>query len=291
MQAANIRIGVDGGGSSCRAALVRGDRRFDRVGGPANVSDFDGAIETICTTLQELFFHAGASDVALGQGVVHLGLAGAGDEAVAARVEATLRDHLPVRSVSVSDDQRTTIAGALGPDDGAVVGIGTGSFVGRQAGGQVRVVGGRGFLLGDQASGAWLGKRALQELMLAEDGLAPHSGLTRDLLSRHDGNIAGVVAFAIAARPADFARLAPDVVAAAKADDPVGARLMRDGADYIAGALASLGWRAGEALCLTGGLGPAYVDWLPRHVAASIVAARGSALDGALVLAGQRVPE
>lgn len=286
MQNIGITVGVDGGGTSCRAALCHGPVRLDAVGAAANVSDFDRAIDTICTTVEDLVRRAGLPGEALGQGALHLGLAGVTGPTMAARVGAALQARLGAGHITVSGDHVTTIAGALGASDGAVAGIGTGSFLGRQIGGRVQALGGHGFLLGDEASGAWLGKRILQDTLLAEDGLLAHSGLTREMLDDH-GDRAGIIAFALSARPADFARLAPRVLTAAGAGDVTAARLMRQGADYILAALRALGWSQGEALCLAGGLGPAYRDWLPDPVAQSLIAPRGGALDGALALAGR----
>lgn len=286
MQNIGIMVGVDGGGTSCRAALRHGPVRLDGTGTAANVSDFDRAIDTICATVESLVQRAGLPPGSLGQGALHLGLAGVTGPTMAMRVGAALQARLGAGRITVSGDHVTTIAGALGARDGAVAGIGTGSFLGRQVGGRVQALGGHGFLLGDEASGAWLGKRILQDLLLAEDGILAHSDLTRDLLAEY-GERPGVIAFALSARPADFARLAPRVLAAAGAQDPLAVRLMQQGADYIQSALRALGWSTGEALCLAGGLGPAYRDWLPDPVAQSLVAPQGGALDGALALAGR----
>jgi glucosamine kinase len=283
----SLIIGVDGGGTSCRAALRlgAGGARVVLAGGAANVSDFDRAIATIRDTILALIAKAGLEPAALAHARAHLGLAGVTGPAMASRVERTLSAMLPFARLTVSGDAPTMAAGALGPVAGAVAGIGTGSFVCRRTGSGVHTLGGHGFLLGDQASGAWLGLRALQETMLAADGIGSRTPLADALLANHGQDRAAVVAFAIAARPADFAALAPRVLAAAQAGDALGQRLMREGADYIAQALAALGWTAAEPLCLTGGLGPAYRDWLPAGIAAAVVAAKGNALDGALILA------
>jgi len=58
---------------------------------------------------------------------------------------------------------------------------------------------------------------------------------------------------------------------------------MQEGANYITKALDVVGWTSAEALCLTGGLGPAYARWL--HL--PTVTAKGTALDGALALAAR----
>jgi glucosamine kinase len=57
-----------------------------------------------------------------------------------------------------------------------VAAIGTGSFIGRQQAGRIDGVGGWGFYLGDQAAGAWLMRRCLEETLLAADALRPVSG-------------------------------------------------------------------------------------------------------------------
>lgn len=277
-QTGTMLLGIDGGGTSCRAAVVVRGQRHEVTLGPANVTTgFDAAVATIDTALRMLAGRAGLPPEVLFQAPAHLGLAGVVSAALAARV----RDALPLSRATVTDDRPTTIAGALGPAEGAVVAIGTGSFLGRQAGGRIRGIGGWGFFVGDQASGAWLGRRCLEEVMLSVDGLAAETGLCRSLLADHGSDPAEIVRFSVAARPADYAGLARAVVAAAAAGDALGARLMSEGADYIRRGLAALGWQRGETLCLTGGLGAAYAEWLDEPV----VPARGSALDGALSLA------
>jgi glucosamine kinase len=275
-------IGIDGGGTSCRATLLAGPdkARYDVVLGPANVStDFDAALATINAALAQLAERAGLRMADLSTATAHLGLAGVMSPAIATRVAA----HLPFAHVSVTDDRPTTIAGALGEADGALAAIGTGSFIGRQVAGKIHGVGGWGFYIGDQASGAWLLRRCLEEVMLAVDGFAPHTDLSRAILKEHGDDPGQIVMFSLNSQPSDYARLARDVVAAAEAGDPLGARLMQEGAAYIRRALEVVGWKPSEALCLTGGLGPAYASWLERPT----VTAKGTALDGALALAAR----
>lgn len=276
-----LLIGIDGGGTSCRATLLAGPiARFDVVLGPANVStDFDAALATINAALAQLAAHAGLSMADLSTATAHLGLAGVMSPAIATRVAA----HLPLAHSSVTDDRPTTIAGALGEADGALAAIGTGSFIGRQVAGKIHGVGGWGFYIGDQASGAWLLRRCLEEVMLSVDGFAPHTDLSRAILQEHGDDPGQIVLFSLNSQPSDYARLARDVVAAAEAGDPLGARLMQEGAAYIRKALDVVGWKATEALCLTGGLGPAYARWLELPT----VPAKGTALDGALALAAR----
>lgn len=274
-------LAIDGGGTSCRGALVDlvSGRRVDAVGGAANISDFEAATTRIASLVAQLFDMAGPG-AAWAATAAHVGLAGVIDQAGADAVAA----RLPFGRLGVTSDQPTMIVGALGGQDGAVAAIGTGSFVGAQSGGAVRVIGGWGLAIGDQASGAWLGRELLVHLLLAGDGIEPPSPLAERMLATM-GGAAGVTRFSLTARPADYGRLAPAVVAAADAGDALAARLIEDGAAYIAAALAALGWRAGQRLCLTGGLGPAYARWLPPAITTGLAAADGTALDGALILA------
>ncbi len=284
VQTAPLLIGVDGGGTSCRASLRMGPDgpRHDVRLGAANVStDFEAALTTINAALAQLALLANVAPSAMAGACVHLGLAGVMNDAIAARVAAAL----PFPSATVTDDRPTTIAGALGEGDGAVAAIGTGSFVGRQVAGRISGVGGWGFYIGDQASGAWLLRRCLEQVMLAVDGFTPHTDLTRAILRDHGGDPGQIVQFSLISQPADYARFARDVVVAGDAGDPLGVQLMQDGAAYIRAALTVIGWQTGEPLCLTGGLGPAYARWLNIET----IAPKGTALDGALALAARHI--
>ena len=280
-QALDIRLAVDGGGSGCRAVLVDGTgRRLGLGAGPAaNVTtDFDAALAAVNAAVAEAGRAAGLDAAQVRDAPAWVGLAGAIDAETCARVAAAL----PQRRATVTDDRPTAMAGALGGADGCLVAAGTGSFLGRQAGGQRRFVGGWGLVLADQASGVWLGRRLLAALVDWQDGLGPGAPVLTAVLDRF-GSAAAVSRFSIKASPADFAALAPRVTAAA--GDAVARGLMQEGADWIVRGLAALGRRAGEPVCLTGGIGPHYAAWLPQDMTAALVAPQGTPLDGAVRLA------
>lgn len=272
----DIIIGIDGGGTGCRLRATASGRSVTLTGGPANVSNFTPALEVLNGLIAQAL-----ADLALPAETptrLHAGLAGviSPDQAQA------VRDALPdFHRVTVTDDRPTTIAGALGSEDGAVVALGTGSFVGRQSGGQIRGLGGCGWKIGDQASGAWAGKRLMEETALAAEALRAPTPLT-DALLQEMGGLPGLIAHGVAAQPTDFAALAPRL---ATSDDPVAQQIMTEGASYVVRALTVLGHRAGEPLCLTGGFGPALEPFLPDALRAGLCAPKGSALDGACALA------
>lgn len=271
-------IGIDGGGSSCRFALLDGDARIEVTLGAANAfSDRPGTIATLRDGIAALAARAGlgAEDIAAAR--LHAGLAGIMTPADAAEVAAAL----PVRAARVTDDRPTSLRGALGGADGTLAAIGTGSFFGRQAGGRTSFLGGWGFRLGDEASGAWMGRALLAATLHAVDGIRPRTALLDATLAGFGGDPAKIVTAAQGFAPRDFAALAARVVEAGLEGDPTADTLMREGADWILKAAAALGWRPGEALCLTGGLGPHYA----RVLGVDVIAPCGSALDGALALA------
>jgi len=278
-------IGVDGGGTACRLALTWAGQRHEITLGAANAAtDRVGAIATVRAGIQQLAERAGLDSAQLEHARVHVALAGVMSPAD----EQAMTDGLGLAHVTVSDDRISTVIGALGKgvgkDDGAVAGIGTGSFLARQADGKVRFVGGWGLDLGDEASGAWLGRGMLASTLRVEDGLTEGSALSDEMRRRFDGT-AGIVAFASKATPGELAELAPSIVAAAEAGDRLATALMQAGADYILHGLKVLGWSMGEPACLIGGLAASYRPWLHADLQGSLRAQKGSALDGALQLA------
>jgi len=277
-------IAVDGGGTKCLFALLRGGVRTELELGPANVStDFDVAVITLRDGLERLARKAGAPLDGIRTCSGHLGLAGVVD----ARMGRKVAHALGLRNVVVEDDRRSAVVGALGSADGLVMGVGTGSFLARQVRGRVGLLGGWGFRLGDEASGADLGRKLLQRILHAVDGIAQPSDLTDTVLAELGGTPADIVTFAGGASPSDFARFAPRIVAAAQQGDAAARALMEEGAAYLMRAATALGWSAGEALCPIGGLAPHYVPFLPKAAADSLVACKGTALDGALQLAAR----
>lgn len=274
-----LHLGLDGGGSGCRALLWRGAVIGAGSAGPANASsDPEGAAANLRAAAEAAARDAGLPPAALDAAIGHAGVAGVQSPAQAAWLAA----RLPGRC-RVTEDRDTAVAGALGATgDGAVAAIGTGSFVALRRDGVLRAAGGWGLALSDNASGGWLGREALAATLAGCDGTGPRSDLTAALLARF-GAAQDIAAFAATARPADYAALAPEIVAAAQAGDAVATALIARGADWIEAALAALGHRD-EPICLTGGLAPCYRAALDRP-GRRFMAPIGTPLDGALALA------
>jgi glucosamine kinase len=271
-------LGIDGGGTGCRAAVADGSGRILGEGraGPANIaSDVLGARDNILVATRAALITATGSDASLPKLTAGLGLAGAN----AAGAAGVLRAALPFARMRIETDAIAAVKGALGERDGIVAAVGTGSVFASQVAGRIRQIGGWGLVLGDEGSGARLGRSLLAAALGAKDGFRPMTPLLRDILDEH-GGMQGIIAFSLAARPADLAALAPRVLAS---DDPA-ARVLMDGAEAdVAASIAVLQPDPPLPVTCIGGLGPAYAVRLARRWA--IAPAVGSALDGALMLA------
>lgn len=279
-------IGADGGGTGCRVAIADAEGRVRAIarGGPTNVTTApDQAISNLLDTVRRSAQEAGLNAADIRAAPAHIGLAGVMTDGDA----ATVQKALPMARCTVTDDRPTTVTGALGSRDGAVAAIGTGSFVAFRRDARVWALGGWGLTLGDQASGAWLGRAALERTLLATDGLSAPSALT-DRIHTHFGQEPNaLVAFARDAAPSDFATFAPWVIEAAEARDANAQALMVRGAAYIDTCLQNTGLRPEDPLCLTGGLGPHYEPYLAPVNQARLHAPEGTALEGAVLLARQ----
>ncbi|MFQ5623189.1 MAG: BadF/BadG/BcrA/BcrD ATPase family protein [Paracoccaceae bacterium] len=283
-------LGVDGGGTGCRAVVAdRSGAILGRAeGGAANIAtDFEAALQNVLETSAQAFRAAGLAGPEPGRDVGFLGLAGANVGDRARRMEAAL----PLRKVRVTSDRETTLYGALGAGDGCVAVVGTGSFfVGRHAGETVSI-GGWGFPLGDDASGAWLGRALLRRVVLCHDGLARHSGLTRGILGRFGGGPEPMVEFAATAQPGDYAKFAPGVFEAARDGDENACEILDVAVRRIQLALDRVGWSEGTPLCLLGGLGPVYLEFLDPRYRADCRPARNDSLDAAVEMARRAFTE
>ena len=103
--------------------------------------------------------------------------AGVVSEKAAEAVSDAFRRILPGFTVTVGSDLTAAAMASLGSSDGIAAILGTGSNSGLYLGGRiVRNIPAGGFILGDEGSGAWLGKRLLSDYIKGcRRGIWPHS--------------------------------------------------------------------------------------------------------------------
>lgn len=280
-------IGIDGGGTSCRAAVATADGAVIGMAksGSSNIlTDLDGALANIVAASRAAFANAGLDPEAYSSASAFLGLAGSNVEGVTERLMASL----PFRRSEVVTDGEIALQGAFGHGDGAIAILGTGTAYLCRRDAQLRTFGGWGFIVADQGSGARLGNALLEECLLVSDGVRPGSDLTADVLREFGDEPSRIVAFARYATPSDFGRYSPKIFAAANSNDPIGVKLLRAGAAAIDETLDAVVRAGCESICLLGGLSPHYPKWLSEAHRARLVAPRADALHGAVALAVSR---
>jgi glucosamine kinase len=277
-------LGIDSGGTKCRARLRDADGTLlgEGTGGPSNIRlDPDLVWNSILTACREALAQAGLQEGDLKTIHAGMGAAGAGQ---ASAVERLLSRPNPFASFAIDTDAHTAWLGAFNGGDGAILILGTGSCGYGGVGGQCRYVGGWGFEISDEGSGAVLGRDLLRRSVWAHDGRIPSTPLSDALLAEFNNDLEVLVDWVGNARPGDYARYAPLVFEYANRRDPLGIALVEDsaaGATRIATRLLELG---APALCLFGGLAEPLRPWLPPPVQQTIVPPQADALDGAILL-------
>ncbi|HPE62152.1 MAG TPA: BadF/BadG/BcrA/BcrD ATPase family protein [Thiolinea sp.] len=280
-------IGIDGGGSHCRARLADRHGRILGQGcaGPANFRLGVGQVRaTILECSRQALEQAGLHTTELKQLQAGIGLAGA-------VLEEDLALATPITTLFARCELRTdayiACLGAHRGQAGGILILGTGSCAQIICAREVRTFGGWGFTLGDQGSGAWLGHQAVRLALLALEGIVPDSPLTRAVSADMGAEPTKFLAWSMNARPADFARFAPRVFEHAGEDDPHALALLAQASADVCRLLEVLArYRTGR-IALLGGLSGAMSRWLPETIRTTLVPAQGDALDGALLLARQ----
>ena len=282
----NYLIGVDGGGTGCRAAVsdATGIILARAQSGPANIAtDLTLARDNILAAIHSAWHLAGLEQESISDAVCALGLAGANVGGFGKQME----ESLPFQNCMVTDDRATTMKGALGDEDGCIAVVGTGSFYSGRYNGVEKNIGGWGFLVGDDGGGARLGQDLLRRVIHCYDGVHQHSELTRSILSEFKDSPQAIVEFAMQSRPNDFGKFAPAIVDAARRDDVHGLALVRSTVDAIQVCIDRVGYLPASRLYLLGGLGPKLREFLDPDYSSASIYPKGDALSGAISLAQQ----
>ncbi|HEY4038376.1 MAG TPA: BadF/BadG/BcrA/BcrD ATPase family protein [Burkholderiaceae bacterium] len=276
-------IGIDGGGSATRARLTDGARRVlaDGVAGPSGLSlGVKAAWAQIDLAIARCFASAGLPVAAMHECALGVGLAGVNFKEQA---QQFLRGAGRFAHVALATDGATMLLGAFSGKPGVVVVAGTGS-VGEalRRDGSRAGVGGWGFPIGDEGSGAWLGLGAVRAAQRALDGRGPGGALCEAVYQTIGTHAEAILAWCALAGQGAYAQLAPHVFAAADTD-PVAAGLLRSAAGSICEMVDALDASGDLPVALCGSIGSRLVPYLPA-LTARLHEPEGDAVDGALLL-------
>ncbi|MFL5066094.1 MAG: BadF/BadG/BcrA/BcrD ATPase family protein [Xanthobacteraceae bacterium] len=280
-----LLLGVDGGGTQCRARLTSasGAKLGEGTGGPANIRfGLEQSFAAILDATRQCLRQAGLGNRDFSRIVACLALAGASEPTDLAAAQSY---HHPFAQLLVTADAHAACIGAHRGRDGGVIVIGTGTVGWAEVNGRHHRVGGWGLPISDEGSGAWLGCEALRGVLWAHDGRIAWTDLLTALFHRFQSDPHAIVRWAAQASPRDFGSFAPLIVEHAAHDDPVAVELLRRAAAHVDALAARLVAFGAGRLALVGGLAPHVAPWLSAATERRLVPPAGDALAGALQLA------
>ena len=283
-----IYLGVDGGGSRCRARLEaeHGALLGEGNSGPATTRlGTDKTWRSIMHACAAAAEQAGLAREDFSRIHAGIGIAGLGRRGAEAALKEIVHPFASVRFIS---DGLAACLGAHSGADGAIVVAGTGSIGVGLIGGHELRFGGYGFPISDEGSGADIGLQAIRLALRAADGRAQTSPLLEEVLGAFDQNAYQAVAWSEQATATDFAAFAPMVLRHAMQGDPIGRRIFENAADAIGDLLDLFLHRGIDRISLVGGLSEALAGWLTPDLRARLKPPDGDALAGALLVARRR---
>jgi glucosamine kinase len=262
-----LYIGIDGGGTKCRASIMTEDLRVlgTGVGGPAN--PFQGvqqAKDSIRTAAELALIDAGLPPSAMGELIAGAGLAGVNVPSLYDVMSAW--EH-PFKEMYLTTDLHIACLGAHNRDEGAVMICGTGSCGYSFVNNESLFIGGHGFPIGDKGSGAWMGLSAIQAVLLAADDLGPQTILSKSVGDFLQAENVMIVDKLFGAKQGDYAKFAIYVVDAADAGDEVAIGIAREGAAYMSGVARKLWATKPGRMSIIGGLAPRLIPWMDKEMA------------------------
>ncbi|UYN99507.1 MAG: hypothetical protein KIT02_16630 [Devosia sp.] len=301
-------LGVDGGGTNCRVRLA--DENLQTLAEVRNgrsnlqIDGGDPAYRAIMDGTRDAFEKAGIDYSETANTYACFGMAGgrmdSARDAFAAR-------KWPFAGVKVYDDIDIAHAGALGGEEGGVAIIGTGSAAMSIVDGKRYQAGGWGFHIGDQMSGAILGRELARYAVEAEDGLVEASPLTRAVIAALGGNNQGAMTWSFATElglsltgnegaeddaligraPGEFGKLMPLLFDYLEKDDPVALKMLDIELGYIATYVAWFKSHGAKVLAIVGGLGQRLFPVLQQQYGDFVALPKYEPLHGAIILARQ----
>ena len=280
-------LGVDGGGTRCRARLETADGRVlgQGVSGPASMRfGIQAASASILGAAREALAQAGLNEEALANTYAGIGLAGTGH--IGARQALETWQH-PFRKDWFEGDGYLAWLGAYGGDEGGIVVCGTGS-IGITYKGQTIRVGGYGFPVSDEGSGAHIGLNAIRYSLRTLDARARKTAFAQEVLERFSSDPAVVIRWSETASPTDYAAFAAVVIKHAAAGEPAASNLLRDAAVHIAGLAEAVLERGAPRVALVGGLVEFMRPYIPPTTAARLTEPQADAMAGGIMLAKTR---
>jgi N-acetylglucosamine kinase-like BadF-type ATPase len=245
LAARTLVLGVDGGGSKTRAVVADGAGEIlgEGLAGPSNplrvgVGEAVGAIRD---AVDKACAEAGVRRVQIV--AAEMGLAGVKRADIRERMRAAVAE-LGFKTVEVVTDAAIALYGATEGKPGLVIIAGTGSICcGINGRGRRACAGGWGPVAGDEGSGSWIARRALQAVARATDGRGRKTSLVEAACEYFNVGVADDLSTAVYAPNMTNTRIAgfgSRVVEVAKRRDAVAREIVEEAGRELALAAAAV---------------------------------------------------
>lgn len=301
-------LGVDGGGTNCRVRLANENLETlaEVKNGRSNLQIDGGepAYKAISDGTRDVFKAAGIDYAETANTFACFGMAGGRMDS--ARDGFAARNW-PFAGVKIYDDIDIAHAGALGGEEGGVVIIGTGSAAMSIVGGKRYQAGGWGFHIGDQMSGAILGRELVRYSVEAEDGMVEASPLTKAVIAALGGSNQAAMTWAFATElnlklqsadgseddaligraPGEYGKLMPLWFDHLEKGDPVARKLLDIELGYIDTYVNWFKGHGAQVMAIVGGLGQRLFPNLQELYGDFVALPKYEPLHGAVILARQ----
>jgi glucosamine kinase len=285
-----LYIGIDGGGSKCKAVLMDENNNLLGTGiaGPGNpLHGFEQATNSITQSALLALKDANLEDIALNELIAGVGLAGVNLPVLFEQMDNWQH---PFKQMFLATDLLIACLGAHQGEDGAVMISGTGSCGFSYVDQKSLIVGAHGFPHGDKASGAWFGLQAAKQVLLSLDGLIKPTYMTQKLLAKLDCSNDVALVEAIANKTATYyAQFANLVFDAAEEGDEAAKEIIAEGCEYINGVANKLWQQQPKRMSMIGGLTTRLIKWLPSDLASRLTKPLSPPEVGAVLFAKQQL--
>jgi len=285
-------IGIDGGGSKCKAIVtdLAGVILGSGLAGPANpFHGFEQATDSIVEAAKLALADAGLSEIALADVVASAGLAGVNLPSQLVKMQQWCH---PFKQFLVTTDLDIACLGAHDGLDGGIIILGTGSCGYSKVADTRFSIGGHGFPQGDKGSGAWIGMQLVTIVLRSLDEVEQPTIMSQKLLDKLHCHDSLEIVEAIAHQPASFfGELAHIAFESAQVGDSLATAIITDGANYIDLLANKLSQQGAVRLSLIGGLSPNLKPYLSPATQELIVPAKQSPEFGSVIYAKQRISQ
>ena len=281
-------IGIDGGGSKCRAIISNLDGKIigRGIGGPANpFYGMQRALNSIVEASQNAIKDAGLTNEELNNIIAGVGLAGVNLPTLYQNLQQWRH---PFARLYLTTDMDIANIGAHDGQEGAVIIVGTGSCGFINSSGTKTILGGYGFPIGDKASGAWMGLKAIEHTLLVLDGFYLDSLLALKVCEFFSASNGLALSEKLVGRTSrQYAKIASLVFECADNGDNKAIDIVNEGLEYISKLTGKLLEEKSIRLCMIGGLAKYLLPRLDAKLANRFVEAIEPPEVGALYFAIQ----